>query len=69
MCAGCALLATSAAAGARQVLAVVHPKWIKRGTIVLIVAALIGSTIGVKGSDHHSGHSAGAAVAHVAHAP
>jgi hypothetical protein len=63
------MLATSAAAGARQVLAVVHPKWIKRGTVVLLVAALIGSTIGVKGSDHHPAHSAGTATAHIAHAP
>jgi hypothetical protein len=61
MCAGCAILAASAASGARSWLAAhgfrwLTPRRLKIATIVLIVAAFIGGSMRFSGSTAPPSH-------------
>jgi hypothetical protein len=62
MCAACAVAAVSAASGARSYLAPrLTPRRLKMATIVLMVAALLGSTIAFSGSTPTSSAQASSA--------
>jgi hypothetical protein len=55
MGAGCAMLASTAVTAARGLLAAVHPRWVRRATVVLVLAGVLVSTVGLRssGGDAH----------------
>jgi uncharacterized protein GlcG (DUF336 family) len=43
----------TAANGAQQALAVVPSRWRKRGAAIVVVAGIVGASVGFSGSDQH----------------